>query len=301
MTAYANVGAWTARAAAAAQAAEADPWRLVQTRFDPARAAHDAAIHCLANGTLGVRSSFEEQVGPSDGSYLAEVWERSSIQYHERHSGFALTTDTRIPVADGTHVAIRLDGQALDLGACEWLDFERVLDLRAGSVSRRLRLRTPAGATIEIAAERFVPFAHAALLCIRLRITSIDYAGTIELESSIRSARRATAQGDDPRIGAGAGDRMTTRAADATAQIASMLQSTLVSGITVACAQRHRIHGDVLALAHAEADADSARQSYGGTLAAGGSVTFDKFVAYAWTQGAAKPEQMLLDEVSAEL
>lgn len=299
MTAYGNVGAWGAAAADAP--ADADPWRIVQTRFDPARAAHDAAIHCLANGTLGVRSSFEEHIGASDGSYLAEVWERSSIQYHERHSGFALTSDTRIPVADGTHIAIRLNGQALDLGSCEWLAFERVLDLRSGSVRRRLRIRTAAGATIEIAAERFVPFAHAALLCIRLRITSIDYAGRIELESSIRSARRATAQGDDPRIGAGAGDRMTTRASDAGAQIASMLQSTLVSGISVACAQRHRVHHDVLAHLRAEADADSARQSFDGTLTAGGSVTLDKFVAYAWTQGAAKSEQTLLDEIAAQL
>ena len=302
MTAYGDGGAWTAEtAAAAAQAARSDPWRIVQTRFDPARAAHDAAIHCLANGTLGVRSGFEEQVGPSDGSYLAEVWERSSIQYHERHSGFAATTDTRIPVADGTHVAIRLDGHALDPGDCEWLEFERALDLRAGTGSRRLRLRTPAGATIEIAAERIVPFAHAALLCIRLRVTSIDYAGTIQLDSSIRGARRATAQGDDPRIGAGAGDRMTTRAAEAGTLLASMLQSTLVSGITVACAQRHRVHGDTLALAHADAEADSVRQSFDGTLVPGASVVLDKFVAYAWTQGAAKPEQMLLDEAAAAL
>ncbi|MEP7041844.1 MAG: beta-phosphoglucomutase [Dokdonella sp.] len=296
-----GVGAVEAAASAGTEVPAADPWRVVQNHFDPARAAHDAAIYCLANGTLGVRSSFEEQIAPGDGSYLAEVWERSSIQYHERHSGFAQTTDTRVPVADGTHIAIRLGGQAVNFDEGEALDFERALDLCAGSVSRRLRWRTSAGATIEIAAERIVPFAHAALLCIRFRVASIDYAGSIQLESSIRGARRATAQGDDPRIGAGAGDRMTTRAVGADTQVASMLQSTRVSGITVACAQRHRIHGDVLALASSETDADSARQVFDGTLAPGGSVALDKFVAYAWTQGAAKTEQALLDEVALEL
>lgn len=288
-------------AATSADVASVDPWRIVQTRFEPARAAHDAAIYCLANGTLGVRSGFEEAISSSDGTFLAEVWERSSIQYHERHSGFAQTTDTRIPVADGTRISICLGEHAVDLAEGEWLDFERVLDLRAGGVTRSLRWRSPQGGAIEITAERIVPFAHPALLCIRFRVTSVDYAGAIRLDSSIRSARRAAAQGDDPRIGAGAGDRMTTRRVAAGAVDASMVQGTLVSGITVACGQRHRIRGSDLVLARTDAGAEATSQCFEGLLAPGSSVVFEKFVAYAWTENAAHTDQALLDQVFGDL
>src|SRR5688500_10192912 len=59
-----------------------DPWRLQQTLFEPAQRARDESLFALANGSLGVRGGFEEDESPSDGTFLAAVYEKNPIHYH---------------------------------------------------------------------------------------------------------------------------------------------------------------------------------------------------------------------------
>ena len=151
-----------------------DPWRLTRHGTDPAGFAQDESLFALANGALGVRGGLEEDPGASQGTFLAGVWERSPIDYHERFSGFARHTDTRVPVADATRILLRLGDTPVRLSEGTWLAFERALDLRNGSYQRTLRWRAPAGTTLEIAAERIVALDEPGLLAIRYRVRSLD-------------------------------------------------------------------------------------------------------------------------------
>src|SRR3546814_12426878 len=83
-------------------------WQLCHDARSQATEERDHTLFALANGSLGVRAGCEE-AGGSGGCFLAEVYERSAIHYHERFAGFARTTDTRIPVADGSHIGIALE------------------------------------------------------------------------------------------------------------------------------------------------------------------------------------------------
>nr|WP_077555415.1 beta-phosphoglucomutase [Rhodanobacter sp. B04] len=272
-----------------APVADADTWRLTQSHWQPAHAARDETLFALANGALGVRGGFEESRSPTQGSFLAGVWERAPIHYHERHFGFARDTDTRLPVAEATAVRIRLGDLHIDPAHGEILTFKRVLDLREGKLSRFLRWRTAQGHTFELETERVVPIAHPGLLCIRMRLRSVDYAGPVSFESSISGDRAAAAQGDDPRFGAGSGLALHVSHTSATEGEAWLAQRTGESAIGVVCMQRHRIGG--LAFSGAAADAGCVQQSYHGHLAAGESVLIEKFVAYAWSQ----PQQEISD------
>ena len=109
-----------------------DPWQLIRRHPDPLAFAQDESLFALSNGSLGVRGGLEEDDSPSQGCFLAGAWERAPIEYHERFPGFAAHTDTRIPVADGTRIHLRLGDTPVRLGDGEWLDFERALDLRSG-------------------------------------------------------------------------------------------------------------------------------------------------------------------------
>ncbi|MDO1527729.1 beta-phosphoglucomutase [Fulvimonas sp. R45] len=279
-----------------------DPWRLVRTDHDPTRAAHHESLFALANGTLGVRGGLEEAPSPSQGSFLTGVWERTPIEYHERFPGFARHTDTRLPVADGTRIALWLDGQPVDLAAGEWLDFEQALDLRAGALNRRLRWRSPAGATVQVEAERIVPWRAPGLLCIRYRVRSLDYRGPLALDSVLAADNAAAGQGDDPRIGARVDGGLSLTGASADAAAASVCQSTRRSGIRLACTQRHRLPGAALAFEAADTDAHGARQRYVATLAPGDCATLEKYVAYAWSEpGEDIAETVLLDAAAATL
>ncbi|MFT4257748.1 MAG: beta-phosphoglucomutase [Pseudoxanthomonas sp.] len=260
-------------------AGQGEGWQLRQTQARLQRRQTDETLFALANGSLGVRGGLEEDGRGGEGCFLAGVFERHRIHYHERFPGFARNSDVRVPVADGCRIGVHLDGERLDLDACEWLDFERTLDLRHGVLRRRLRLRTPRGITLQIDSERLVAFDRD-VLAIRYRVASVDFAGRLQLESTIEAGRRPASQGDDPRIGAAGGDALQPLAHAAAEAGASLAQRTAYSGIAVACAQRHRLSKG-LRFVDAQAEATRACQRYQAELVPGAAVELEKFVAYA--------------------
>jgi len=259
-----------------------DPWRLTHSTWQPDVEARDETLFALANGSVGVRGGLEESASPTQGTFIAGVWERSPIHHHERHFGFARNTDTRIPVADATAIRIRLGSVCVDPASSDCLAFERVLDLRKGALFRSATWRTALGATLEVKAQRVVSLARPGLVCIRWTLRSSDYAGPVAIESSIFAGSAAAAQGDDPRFGAGSGLAMHVTRCIADANDAWIAQRTRTSGIGVVCAQRHRVSGAVFA--GASTGADSAQQVFSASLERGDSIIVEKYIAYAWTQ-----------------
>lgn len=271
--------------------ARIDPWRFAQTQWRADECALDETLFALSNGTIGVRGGLEESGSASQGSFVANVWERTPIEYHERHVGFALNSDTRVPVADATALLIRFRDQPVDPAQGEIIAFERALDFRRGCLTRALSWRTH-GTTFRVDAQRIVSLRHPGLVCLRWTLRLGDTGGPVDIASCIHAGGSAAAQGDDPRFGAGAGLAMRVSDAAADSDSAWVAQRTRNSGIAVVCAQRHRVAG--AAFAGAGFDSVSARQLFVADLPAGGSVTIEKYIAYAWT----KPQGV---ETDAEL
>jgi beta-phosphoglucomutase len=280
-----------------------DPWRLVHAhRPTPSEQPTLESLFALSNGALGVRGGLEEQGSPTQGSFLAGVWERTPIEYHERFPGFARTSDTRIPVPDGTHIGLRLGEALVDLGEGEWLDFEQVLDLRAGCLQRTLHWRSPTGVTLQIDAERIVPLHTPNLLCIRYRVTSIDYRGPITLESALIASNTATEQGDDPRMGARVAGGLSITSSDADHTLATICQRTQNSHIRLVSGQRHRVTAPLAFARAIIEDAEGVQQHYVAELHPGDSIVLEKYVAYAWTRPEGGDTQAsLLDTVASTL
>nr|WP_199043623.1 beta-phosphoglucomutase [Dyella sp. ASV24] len=279
-----------------------DAWVVTSHNADPTAFAQDESLFALSNGALGVRGGLEEGDSASQGCFLAGAWERTPIEYHERFPGFAAHTDTRIPVADGTRIHLRLGDTPVRLSEGEWLHFERALDLRNGCYRRQLRWRSPEGATLLIEAERIVSLDRPALLAIRYRVHSVDYTGPVTLESSISTARNATEQGDDPRIGTRIDGGLASIDAMAGDTQAHVLQRTTHSDIRVACMQQHAIVDDSLRFRLANLAQHGVMQVFEGELSPGHSVTLDKYVAYAWTQpGGRDTDDALIAHAASEL
>jgi len=230
------------------------------------------------------------------------VWERTPIDYHERFPGFARTTDTRVPVADGTRIAVRLGDTLVNLNEGEWLAFEQTLDLRAGCLHRTLHWRSPTGVTLQFDAERIVPLHTHSLVCIRFRVTSIDYSGPMTLESALIANNVAVGQGDDPRIGTRIEGGLAITASDADEALASICQRTRNSHIRLASGQCHRA-GQGLQFARAIIeDGQGVQQHYSAHVQPRDSVVLEKYVAYAWSQPESKDsESELLSDVAQTL
>lgn len=258
-------------------------WRLVVTSAtDAATAEHQGSLFALANGVLGVRGGLEEQAGRSGSAFLSAVYDRTPITYHERFTGFAAASDTRVPVADGAQLEVALDGgEALS----EIAEFEQVLDLADGLSRRRTVWRTGRGARVEVVAERIVPISGDALLALRFQITAIDYAGPVTLRSLLVGGRKSVAQGDDPRLGAGHGARMITLSRAAETLDASLTQRTGATDMSVACAQTHRITAGEAEIEPIFDQPETCGVKLTTHLAPGQSLCVEKFVAYAFAAG----------------
>jgi alpha,alpha-trehalose phosphorylase len=263
------------------RAAAIDPWRLTQTQWLQEKAARDETLFALSNGAVGVRGGFEESYSATQASFIAGVWERAPIHYHEKLSGFAKNSDIRVPVADATPIRIRFDGAAIDPADGECLAFERTLDFRSASLSRRLRWRAANGLVFDVNAQRIVSMAHPGLMCIRWTLRLPEGEGRVTVESGIDGGRATEAQGDDPRVGVGAGLALRVTHVNAGADGARLAQSSNVSGISVVCAQDHRVEG--LRFTGERVEASRVWQVFTPDVDSGGSVTIEKYVVYAWT------------------
>ena len=256
-------------------------WVLRRTGLDPAGMAREESLFALANGSLGVRGDPEDIASATGGCFLAGVYETVPIHYHEKLPGFAASTDTRVPVADGKAVRVLLDGMAVDEHA-EWAEYQRELDLRSGSLRRHSCLRTANG-ELRIDSERVIDLERD-LLGIRFVVTSVDFTGELELQSRIIASRSPARQGDDPRIGISGLPEQEVVESGANQDILHLVQCTGDGRIISACVARHRCEGD--AQCSDTAGARDVESRFHAQLRPGQSVVLEKFVAWSCGTGA---------------
>ncbi|WP_343517977.1 glycosyl hydrolase family 65 protein [Sphingomonas sp.] len=214
-----------------------DGWTVGIAGDDPACEGWAATLLALSNGALGVRGAIEERARAT--TFLAQAYETTPIHYHERLSGFAEQSDSRVPVAEPLGLRVLVDGTEVDFAAARIVETLRTLDLRSGLLTRRTRWTLAGGRSLEIVAERLVPIDGSPVLLRRLRA---DAGGArVTLEPYLAAAPRPEGQSDDPRIGVnlGSGGFVTEQADED--QVIERLQG---SGIGVAATQRVRGDGE---------------------------------------------------------
>ena len=82
-------------------------------------------------------------------------------------------------------LVLHADGERLDVERCEIAGHERWLDLRTGTLRRRLTWRTRSGATLRIEMERYAHMARKALLVQAVRVGAVSGEAQLAVESFI--------------------------------------------------------------------------------------------------------------------
>lgn len=275
--------------AQAPQADGHDPWQLSWRDVSSAAAPRLQSLCALANGALGVRAGAEEVSAESPRVFLAGVWERTPIRYHERFPGFARHTETRLPVADATSIRVELGAAVLGEDGCRCLSEAHTLDLRTGCYRRSALWQAATGARIEINAERLVPLDGRAALVLRYRIRSLDYSGSLVVESGIRPAVAAAPQGEDPRIGAALEGELQWAGSAAQAELAWYAQRATHSGIAVVCVQRQHWSAAGSSVTVDDGAAGVAQRLVA-QLSPGREVVLEKYIAYACSPADSTPD-----------
>jgi alpha,alpha-trehalose phosphorylase len=163
-----------------------DPWRLVETEFDPHKASVDETLFAIGNGYIGMRANPSEgRESYSHGTYLNGFHETWEIRHAEDAYGFAKTGQTIVNVPDAKLMKLYVDDEPLLLTTADIREYRRELDFRSGISSRDLIWRTPAGKSVHVRTERMVSFEHRHLAVLSIEVTLLDAAAPVVISSQL--------------------------------------------------------------------------------------------------------------------
>ncbi|GAA2556425.1 hypothetical protein GCM10010435_28870 [Winogradskya consettensis] len=139
----------------------AEPWVVRETGLpDGATATRQSeSVFALANGHIGLRGNLEEpDPDGMPGTYLNSLFEERDLTYPEAGYAFPQRTQTVVNAPNGKPVALFVGAEPFDLRTGTLRRHERVLDLRAGTLTREVEWTSPSGVDVWLRTVRLVSF-----------------------------------------------------------------------------------------------------------------------------------------------
>jgi alpha,alpha-trehalose phosphorylase len=141
-----------------------EPWRLVEKRLDLDLLAQSESVFALSNGHIGLRGNLDEgDPHGLPGSYLNSMYEVRPLPYAEAGYGFPDAGQTTINVTNGKIIRLLVDDEPFDIRYGTLHSHERVLDMRAGTLTREVDWSSPAGARVKVTSVRMVSLTQRAI------------------------------------------------------------------------------------------------------------------------------------------
>src|SRR3954470_6634230 len=159
-----------------------DEWRLREARFSEAYYKRAETAFALGNGYLGMRGTHDEgrPVGAA-GTFVNGFHETWRIIHAEDAYGLARTGQTIVNVPDAAVIRLYVDDEPLLISTARLRRYERVLDMRAGTLSRELVWATPGGKDVAVRSCRLVSLEHRHLIAILYEIEPLDRAVPVSI------------------------------------------------------------------------------------------------------------------------
>ena len=163
-----------------------DDWRLVETRFDDSDLGTTESLFSVGNGYLGLRGNYEESRDfDTNGTYVNGFHETWPILHAEEAFGFAKVGQTIVNAPDAKIIRLYVDDEPLELSTADLLEYERVLDLRTGVLSRNILWRTPSGKRVRVESRRMVSFTQRHLAIMTFEVTLLDAGAPVSISSQL--------------------------------------------------------------------------------------------------------------------
>ena len=182
--------------------------RIHRAYFDENTRLKDESIFSIASGKLGIRGCFEEGA-PTDGvtirgAYINGFCENEAINYNEKLFGFPESKQTIVNLPDAQTIKFTINNELVTCWSNKAKEFNYVLNMEDGLVSREFIYDTNSG-KLKFNFERFTSFNYPGLFVIKTVVSSIDYKGVINIESTLQADVKNFTSADDPRVASGSG------------------------------------------------------------------------------------------------
>ena len=261
-----------------------EPWCLRETELDLNLLAQTESVFALSNGHLGWRANLDEgEPHGLPGAYLNGVHEARPLPYAERGYGFPESGQTVINVTNGKLIRLFVDDEPFDVRYGELRSHERLLDFRAGTLTRQVEWVSPAGRSVRVSSIRVVSFTQRAIAAVCYDVEPLDGPARIAVQSELLANEQLPPAGGDPRVAAVLENPLTSEfhSADETAVV--LVHMTKRSGLRVGAAMDHQI--DCPPGVHVESRAyeDGGLATATMVLQPGQRLRVIKFVAYGWS------------------
>jgi trehalose/maltose hydrolase-like predicted phosphorylase/beta-phosphoglucomutase-like phosphatase (HAD superfamily) len=160
-------------------------WTLVYEGFDPARQGLREALCAVGNGYFVTRGALPEAEADGvsyPGTYVAGLYNRAQTDI----AGRTVENEDLVNVPNWLPLAFRVvGGPWFDVESAEVLEHRLELDLRQGTLSRRLRYQDLEGRRTEVVQRRLVSMKDQHLAGLETTFTAENWSGTLEVRSGL--------------------------------------------------------------------------------------------------------------------
>jgi alpha,alpha-trehalose phosphorylase len=261
-----------------------EPWALREVHLDLDLLAQTESLFALSNGHLGWRGNLDEgEPHGLPGSYLNGVYETRPLPYAETAYGLPESGQTVINVTNGKLMRLFVDDEPFDVRYGHLRAHERVLDFRAGTLSRTAEWVSPAGRTVHVTSTRLVSLTQRAIGAIRYEVEPVEHSARIAVQSELLANEQLPVASSDPRVAAALESPLDSEYDNGRDLTAVLIHCTKRSKLRLGAAMDHTVEGPDGVLTETRVFADGGVVTAAVVLEPGQKLTVTKFVAYGWS------------------
>jgi alpha,alpha-trehalose phosphorylase len=277
-----------------------EPWTVRETTLNLALLAQSESVFALSNGHIGMRGNLDEgEPHGIPGTYLNSFYEQRPLPYAEAGYGYPESGQTVVNVTDGKLIRLLVNDEPLDVRYGELREHERVLDMRAGTLTRSLDWESPAGQRVRVRSRRLVSFVQRAVAAIEYIVEPVGSPARFVIQSELIANEELPRMKNDPRVSAILDSPLVAVEHSEQDNGAILLHHTRTSNLSMAAGMDHLIDGHGRLEVDIDAGDDWARTTVVAHLKPGERLRIVKLIAYGWSS--LRSRQGLRDQVAAAL
>jgi alpha,alpha-trehalose phosphorylase len=277
-----------------------EPWQIRETHLNLNLLAQSESVFALSNGHIGLRGNLDEgEPYGLPGTYLNSFYEIRPLPYAEAGYSYPEAGQTVVDVTNGKILRLMVDDEPFDVRYGELLDHERILDLRAGTMTRYAHWRSPTGKQVKVVSTRLVSLVNRSVAAIEYVVEAIDDFSRVTVQSELVTNEDQPETTGDPRVAAILENPLEAVDHESNDCKALLMHRTRGSELMMAAAMDHEVEVEGRYEITTDARADLARTTFICGLRPGQKLRIVKYLAYGWSSLRSRPA--LRDQASAAL
>lgn len=169
-----------------------DGWKVTEQEINKSTNYRNETIFSLGNGYIGTRGTHEEAYDFSideglEGNFINGFYESEDIRYGEFNFGFPKKSQSMLNITNAKIMKLTIDEEQLSIFDGKISNYQRILDLQNGFMTRTFIWETKSGKKVEISIKRLVSFKLKNLMSISYSIKPLNFTGNVMITSQIET------------------------------------------------------------------------------------------------------------------